>query len=41
MRYGYRKIGVLRKRDGFRHSTDVIYWIYQEEGLGLCYRAMH
>jgi len=38
MRYGYRKIGVLLKREGFRHSTGVIYRIYREEGLGLRYR---
>lgn len=38
MRYGYRKIGVLLKREGFRHSTGVMYRIYREEGLGLRYR---
>lgn len=38
MRYGYRKIRVLLKREGFRHSTKVIYQIYREEGLGLRYR---
>lgn len=38
MRYGYRKIGVLLKREGFAHSTGVIYRIYREEGLGLRYR---
>ena len=34
MRYGYRKIWVLLKREGFRHSTGVMYRIYQGEGLG-------
>lgn len=38
MRYGYRKIGVLLKREGFRQSTGVMYRIYREEGLGLRYR---
>lgn len=38
MRYGYRKIGVRLKREGFAHSTGVIYRVYREEGLGLRYR---
>lgn len=37
MRYGYRKIGVLLKRERCRHSTGVMYRIYREEGLGLRY----
>lgn len=38
MRYGYRKIGVLLKREGFSYSTGVIYRVYREENLGLRYR---
>jgi putative transposase len=38
MRYGYRKIGVLLRREGFRHSVGVMYRIYREEGLSLRYR---
>lgn len=38
MRYGYRKIGVLLKREGFLHSMGMLYRIYREEGLSLRYR---
>ena len=35
MSYGYRKIGVLLKREGFLHSMGMLYRIYREEGLSL------
>ena len=38
MRYGYRKIGVLLKREGFLHSMGMLYRVYLEEGLSLRYR---
>ena len=38
MRYGYRKIGVLLKREGFSHSMGMLYRVYREEGLSLRYR---
>ena len=38
MRYGYRKIGVLLKREGFLHSMGMLYRVYREEGLSLRYR---
>jgi putative transposase len=38
MRYGYRKIGVLLKREGFCHSIGMLYRVYREEGLSLRYR---
>lgn len=37
-RDGYRKIGVLLKREGFPHNVGVMYRIYREEGLALRYR---
>lgn len=38
MRYGYRKIGTLLKREGFPHSMGLLYRVYREEGLSLRYR---
>lgn len=38
MRYGYRKIGTLLKREGFPHSMGMLYRVYREEGLSLRYR---
>ena len=38
MRYGYRKIGTLLKREGFPHSIGMLYRVYREEGLSLRYR---
>jgi putative transposase len=38
MRYGYRKIGTLLKREGFLHSIGMLYRVYREEGLSLRYR---
>ena len=38
MRQGYHKIGVLLKREGFRHSMGMLYRVYREEGLSLRYR---
>lgn len=38
MRYGYCKISVLLKREGFPHSIGVMYRIYREEGRSLRYR---
>jgi putative transposase len=38
MRYGYRKIGTLLKREGFPQSIGMLYRVYREEGLSLRYR---
>ena len=38
MRHGYRKIGVLLKRERFSHSMGMLYRVYREEGLSLRYR---
>lgn len=38
MRYGYRKIGTLLRREGFRYSMGMLHRVYREEGLSLRYR---
>jgi putative transposase len=39
MRYGYRKIGTLLKREGFPHSMGMLYRVYREEGLSTALSA--
>ncbi|MBA4144042.1 MAG: transposase [Nitrosospira sp.] len=33
--YGYRRVHVLLKREGFKNNHKRIYWFYREEGLSL------
>ena len=37
-RSGYRMIRVLLNREGWKVGKDLVYWLYKEEGLGLCKR---
>lgn len=32
VRYGYRKIRVLLKREGWKVGKKLVYWLYREEG---------
>jgi len=34
-RFGYRRLHVMLRRDGWRCSPDLVYRLYKEEGLGL------
>ena len=38
IRYGYRKIRVLRKREGWNVGKKLVYRLYCEEGLALRYK---
>lgn len=38
VRYGYRKVGVLLRREGWMLGKNLLYRLYREEGLSLRYR---